>query len=51
MLYDMELATKEADMESKGGKGNWRRAGEGINDARDRIRREREENKRRLGVV
>lgn len=48
MLYDMELATKEADMESK---DNWRRAGEGINDARDRLRREREENKRRLGVV
>ena len=44
--YDAELL---AGVESGGGRPSWRKPGEKAVDARDRLRREREESKRRLG--
>jgi len=45
--YDMELAAEKARPEEG---PTWRKPGEKAVDARDRLRKEREEAKRKLGV-
>lgn len=45
--YDMELAAEKARLEEG---PTWRKPGEKAVDARDRLRKEREEAKRKLGV-
>ena len=45
--YDMELAAEKARPEER---PTWRKPGEKAVDARDRLRKEREEAKRKLGV-
>ena len=47
LVWDMRLATEAAEDERRPG---WLRRGERAVDARDRLRAEREEAKRRLGV-
>ena len=42
MLYDAVLMLKEEAANKAGGDGDWRNLGEGINEARDRLRAERE---------
>ena len=42
MLYDAVLMLKEEAANRAGGDGDWRHVGEGINEARDRLRAERE---------
>jgi hypothetical protein len=44
----MLLTAYDEKMRQAGGDGGWRRAGEGINEARDRLRAEREAAKERL---
>lgn len=48
MLYDTVLTLKEEAANKAGGDGDWRKVGEGINEARDRLRAEREAAKARL---
>lgn len=48
MLYDTVLTLKEEAANRAGGDGDWRKVGEGINEARDRLRAEREAAKARL---
>lgn len=48
MLYDTVLTLKEEAANMAGGDGDWRKVGEGINEARDRLRAEREAAKARL---
>lgn len=45
--YDMEIAAEKARLEEG---PTWRNPGEKAVDARDRLRKEREEAKRKLGV-
>lgn len=48
LLFDALNVLKEKAAEQKGGKGEWRKPGEGINEARDRLRAERQAAKERL---
>lgn len=48
LFYDMQLARFEAKQDEAGGDGEWRRSGESIGQARDRLREEREAAKRAL---
>ena len=48
MAYDAELVALRSSLED--GKPSWRKRGETAVQARDRLRAEREEAKRRLGV-
>lgn len=48
MAYDAELVASRSAL--KDGKPSWRKRGETAVQARDRLRAEREEAKRRLGV-
>lgn len=48
--HDAELAAEKSAASGKDGKPSWRKPGEKAVDARDRLRAEREEAKRRLGV-
>lgn len=48
MLYDTVFMLKEEAANKAGGDGDWRKVGEGINEARDRLRAEREAAKARL---
>lgn len=51
IVFEFLLAVKEQEQEAKGGGGEWRKRGEGINEARDRLKAEREAAKQRLGVI